>query len=333
MAFELPPLPYDYDALAPYMSRETLEYHHDKHHQAYVTNGNNAIKGTEFEGKSLEEIVKGSFGKNPAVFNNAGQHFNHLHFWQWMKPNGGGAVPGALALLADPLASLVDTAFIGHIGPVELAAVGVSIAVFNQVSRIAIFPLVSVTTSFVAEEDATSCDRYKDEIGGENEPDSEMDELIPRQDTSATSGKSSLQTDTGEIQIELKRKNIPSVSTALLLGGVLGLVQTVLLVSFAKPILGFMGVKADSEMLKPALQYLVLRSLGAPAVLLSLATQGVFRGLKDTKTPFGWRCDKHCFRSDIYVCVPVWCKWSSCCSCYITILHCSHTLMEITTAR
>lgn len=195
------------------------------------------------------------------------------------------AVPGALALLADPLASLVDTAFIGHIGPVELAAVGVSIAVFNQVSRIAIFPLVSVTTSFVAEEDATSCDRYKDEIGGENEPDSEMDELIPRQDTSATSGKSSLQTDTGEIQIDLKRKNIPSVSTALLLGGVLGLVQTVLLVSFAKPILGFMGVKADSEMLKPALQYLVLRSLGAPAVLLSLATQGVFRGLKDTKTP------------------------------------------------
>ncbi|KAM0874730.1 hypothetical protein ACQ4PT_037273 [Festuca glaucescens] len=198
------------------------------------------------------------------------------------------AVPGALALLADPLASLVDTAFIGHIGPVELAAVGVSIAVFNQVSRIAIFPLVSVTTSFVAEEDATSSDRYRDEIGSENEQnvsDSEMDELIPRQDTSATPGKLSFQTDSGEVQTELKRKNIPSVSTALLLGGVLGLVQTVLLVSCAKPILGFMGVKADSGMLKPALQYLVLRSLGAPAVLLSLAMQGVFRGLKDTKTP------------------------------------------------
>jgi Fe-Mn family superoxide dismutase len=79
------------------MSKETLEYHHDKHHQAYVTNGNNAIKGTEFEGKSLEEIVKGSFGKNPAVFNNAGQHYNHLHFWNWMKPNGGGSkLPGRL---------------------------------------------------------------------------------------------------------------------------------------------------------------------------------------------------------------------------------------------
>jgi Fe-Mn family superoxide dismutase len=81
------------------MSKETLEYHHDKHHQAYVTNGNNAIKGTEFEGKSLEEIVKNSYGKSAfvGVFNNAGQHYNHLHFWQWMKPNGGGdKLPGRL---------------------------------------------------------------------------------------------------------------------------------------------------------------------------------------------------------------------------------------------
>ena len=90
MTFTLPNLPYAHDALGPYMSKETLEFHHDKHHQAYVTNGNNAIKGTEFEGKSLEEIVKGSYGKNAAVFNNAGQHYNHIHFWKWMKPNGGG---------------------------------------------------------------------------------------------------------------------------------------------------------------------------------------------------------------------------------------------------
>lgn len=96
MSFTLPPLPYAYDALQPYMSKETLEYHHDKHHQAYVTNGNNLLKGTEFEGKSLEEIVKGSFGKNAGLFNNAGQHYNHLHFWSWMKPNGGGKIPGAL---------------------------------------------------------------------------------------------------------------------------------------------------------------------------------------------------------------------------------------------
>ncbi|WP_029354192.1 superoxide dismutase [Bosea sp. 117] len=96
MSFTLPDLPYSYDALAPYMSRETLEYHHDKHHLAYVNNLNNLIKGTEFEGKSLEEIVKGSYGKNAGVFNNAGQDYNHIHFWNWMKPNGGGAIPGEL---------------------------------------------------------------------------------------------------------------------------------------------------------------------------------------------------------------------------------------------
>ncbi|EEE50722.1 hypothetical protein OsJ_31020 [Oryza sativa Japonica Group] len=198
------------------------------------------------------------------------------------------AVPGALALMADPVASLVDTAFIGHIGPVELAAVGVSIAVFNQVSRIAIFPLVSVTTSFVAEEDATSSDREKYEINGENEfnvSDSEMEELVSHEEASAAPSKSSFETDSSDVKIEHKRKNIPSVSTALLLGGVLGLLQALLLVICAKPLLGYMGVKQGSAMLMPALKYLVVRSLGAPAVLLSLAMQGVFRGLKDTKTP------------------------------------------------
>lgn len=100
--FELPPLPYAYDALGPHMSAETLEYHHDKHHQAYVTNGNNLLKDSGLEGKTLEEIVKQSFGKNAGLFNNAGQHFNHLHFWHWMKPNGGGnKLPGALAAKID----------------------------------------------------------------------------------------------------------------------------------------------------------------------------------------------------------------------------------------
>ena len=97
MSFTLPDLPYSYDALAPYMSRETLEYHHDKHHKAYVDNGNKLLAGTEWEDKSLEEIVKGSFGKNPGLFNNAGQHYNHIHFWKWMKADGGGdKIPGAL---------------------------------------------------------------------------------------------------------------------------------------------------------------------------------------------------------------------------------------------
>ncbi|MCW5715506.1 MAG: superoxide dismutase [Bauldia sp.] len=102
MAFELPSLPYPYDALKPFMSAETLEYHHDKHHQAYVTNGNKLLEGSGLEGKSLEEVVKGSFGKNQALFNNAGQHYNHIHFWKWMKPNGGGTkLPGAVQQAID----------------------------------------------------------------------------------------------------------------------------------------------------------------------------------------------------------------------------------------
>jgi Fe-Mn family superoxide dismutase len=97
MSFTLPPLPYSHDALAPYMSRETLEYHHDKHHQAYVDNGNKLLQGSPWEGQSLEQIVTGSFGKNAGLFNNAGQHYNHLHFWKWMKPGGGGTkLPGDL---------------------------------------------------------------------------------------------------------------------------------------------------------------------------------------------------------------------------------------------
>ncbi|KAB2681053.1 superoxide dismutase [Brucella tritici] len=102
MAFELPALPYDYDALAPFMSRETLELHHDKHHQAYVTNGNKLLEGSGLEGKSLEEIVKESYGKNQGLFNNAGQHYNHILFWKWMKKNGGGKkLPGKLEKAID----------------------------------------------------------------------------------------------------------------------------------------------------------------------------------------------------------------------------------------
>ena len=98
MAFELPALPYDYEALQPYMSRETLEFHHDKHHQAYVTNGNNLLKGSGLEDRSVEEVVKQSYSKNAGLFNNAGQHYNHIHFWKWMKKGGGGKkLPGALS--------------------------------------------------------------------------------------------------------------------------------------------------------------------------------------------------------------------------------------------
>jgi len=100
--FTLPELPYAYDALAPYMSAETLEFHHDKHHQAYVTNGEKLLEGSGLEILPLEDIVRESFGKNAGLFNNAGQHYNHVHFWNWMKPNGGGkSLPGKLAAKID----------------------------------------------------------------------------------------------------------------------------------------------------------------------------------------------------------------------------------------
>ena len=103
MALELPALPYAYDALGPYMSKETLEFHHDKHHMAYVTNGNNALKDSPLADKSIEEICKAAFAeKNAPLINNVGQHYNHIHFWSWMKPNGGGKkIPGRLQAAID----------------------------------------------------------------------------------------------------------------------------------------------------------------------------------------------------------------------------------------
>ncbi|CAL4938274.1 unnamed protein product [Urochloa decumbens] len=200
------------------------------------------------------------------------------------------AVPASLALAADPLASLVDTAFIGRLGSVEIAAVGVSIAIFNQVSKVCIYPLVSVTTSFVAEEDAiisktieeNSCQDLEKashvDSGTNNSPASGPDmaecvnTCIPTKCTDPSNHGS-------------KKKYIPSVTSALIVGSILGLLQSIFLVFSAKFVLSIMGVKSGSPMQGPAVSYLTIRSLGAPAVLLSLAMQGVFRGFKDTKTP------------------------------------------------
>ncbi|KAI9116477.1 hypothetical protein K1719_012644 [Acacia pycnantha] len=255
------------------------------------------------------------------------------------------AVPAALAVAADPIASLIDTAFIGHLGPVELAAAGVSIALFNQASRITIFPLVSITTSFVAEEDtvgrvqkadknlAVNRTKAREAIMPEDDSLHDLEKGSSKDSTEAL-GKSSsdensemkdlsmqkssalenMETDnsdkvytkcedgTNTLKCKSstsvvsdsksksnigskKRRNIASASTALLFGTILGLLQSVTLVCAAKPLLGVMGLKQDSPMLVPAIKYLQLRSLGAPAVLLSLAMQGIFRGFKDTKTP------------------------------------------------
>jgi superoxide dismutase, Fe-Mn family len=101
MEHQLPALPYAKDALAPVISAETIDYHYGKHHQTYVTNLNNLIKGTEFENSSLEEIVMKS---NGSIFNNAAQVWNHTFYWNGFKPNGGGAPKGELA-------SAIDKAF------------------------------------------------------------------------------------------------------------------------------------------------------------------------------------------------------------------------------
>lgn len=97
MTFTLPKLPYEYDALAPFMSKETLEYHHDKHHQTYVDNANRLIKNTPFENKSLEEVVQESYTSNSGLFNNVAQHFNHNMFWESLNPpKSGDSTPKSL---------------------------------------------------------------------------------------------------------------------------------------------------------------------------------------------------------------------------------------------
>ena len=101
MAFELPPLPYEKSALAPHISEETLEYHYGKHHKTYVDKLNGLVPGTEFEGKSLEDVVKSSSG---GIFNNSAQIWNHTFYWHCLSPNGGGEASGAIA-------SAIETAF------------------------------------------------------------------------------------------------------------------------------------------------------------------------------------------------------------------------------
>ncbi|HEK2943032.1 TPA: superoxide dismutase [Fe] [Proteus mirabilis] len=94
MSFELPKLPYALDALEPHISKETLEYHYGKHHQTYVTNLNNLVKGTDLENKSLEELIKTTEG---GIFNNAAQVWNHTFYWNCLSPNAGGAPTGKIA--------------------------------------------------------------------------------------------------------------------------------------------------------------------------------------------------------------------------------------------
>lgn len=105
MAYEVPPLPYSYDALEPHIDEQTMRLHHDKHHQAYVDKANAALEGTEWADKPVEEVLKNlsSLPENirTPVRNNGGGHYNHTLFWEWMSPNGGGAPSGELASAID----------------------------------------------------------------------------------------------------------------------------------------------------------------------------------------------------------------------------------------
>jgi Fe-Mn family superoxide dismutase len=105
MAYEVPPLPYAYDALEPHIDAQTMQLHHDKHHQAYVDKVNAALEGTDLAGKPIEDVIRNLDAvpedKRAAVRNNGGGHYNHSLFWEWMSPDGGGAPDGDLAAAID----------------------------------------------------------------------------------------------------------------------------------------------------------------------------------------------------------------------------------------
>ncbi|XLU27955.1 hypothetical protein S245_064021 [Arachis hypogaea] len=227
------------------------------------------------------------------------------------------AIPAALAVAADPVASLIDTAFIGHLGPVDQGAAGVAIALFNLSSKITVVPLVSITTSFVAEEDTIQKTNqnetkltyelvtknndhlhHQDMQVCERTQDGRMKSPMPTPENNVhRDGALTEETNNGNEEytniceknmlktVERKKLQLGSASTSLLFATILGIIQAAVLIFADKPLLGAMGLKHGSPMLDPAVKYLRLRSLGAPAMLLSLAMQGIFRGFKDTKTP------------------------------------------------
>ncbi|PON66218.1 Multi antimicrobial extrusion protein [Parasponia andersonii] len=173
------------------------------------------------------------------------------------------SIPAFAGQALDPLAQLMETAYIGRLGSLELGSAGVSVNIFNYISKLFNIPLLSVATSFVAEDIAKN----------ENNP--------------SASEKLSLE-DSGNgrpFNEVAERKQLPSVSTALLLAVMIGIVEALALSLGSGLFLNIMGISSDSPMRVPAQHFLSLRALGAPAVVVSLALQGVFRGFKDTKTP------------------------------------------------
>nr|GMC81195.1 protein DETOXIFICATION 45, chloroplastic isoform X1 [Ipomoea batatas] len=182
------------------------------------------------------------------------------------------SLPALAGQAIDPLTQLMETAYIGRLGSVELASAGVSISVFNVISKLFNIPLLSVATSFVAEDIAKS---EKGDEGSKSKP---------------FNGRA-------------ERHQLSSVSTALLLAVGIGIIEALALSLGSGPLLSLMGISHTSPMRAPAQRFLALRALGAPAFVVSLALQGIFRGFKDTKTPMfclGKFCDLSMFTVQLH---------------------------------
>uniref|UniRef100_A0A1D1ZBF2 Protein DETOXIFICATION n=1 Tax=Anthurium amnicola TaxID=1678845 RepID=A0A1D1ZBF2_9ARAE len=174
------------------------------------------------------------------------------------------AAPAILGQAIDPLAQLMETAYIGRLGPVELASAGVSVSIFNSISKLFNMPLLSITTSFVAEDISKSPSR----------------KLVPDMKCLEVNGGNTRLYDETE-----ERERLPSVSSALVLAAGIGALEALALFWGSGLFLRMMGISAASPMRIPAEHFLRLRALGAPANVVTLAVQGVFRGFKDTTTP------------------------------------------------
>ncbi|KAK4740408.1 hypothetical protein R3W88_004105 [Solanum pinnatisectum] len=170
------------------------------------------------------------------------------------------SLPAIAGQAIDPLAQLMETAYIGRLGSVELASAGVSISIFNIISKLFNIPLLSVATSFVAEDIAKNATKVYMSEGAKG-----TDGILP----------------TGVAE----RHQFSSVSTALILAVGIGIIEALALALGSELLLGLMGISSTSPMRVPAKQFLAVRALGAPAFVVSLALQGIFRGFKDTKTP------------------------------------------------
>lgn len=164
------------------------------------------------------------------------------------------ALPAIVGQAIDPVAQLLETAYIGRLGPVELASAAVGVSVFNIISKLFNIPLLSITTSFVAED-------------------------VARHDSDQFTSEGNMSSESGG------RKRLSSISSAILLAAAIGVIEASALILGSEILLSIMGVSHASTMHSPAKLFLSLRALGAPAVVVSLAIQGIFRGLKDTKTP------------------------------------------------